>query len=301
MDSHCKPDFFLVGAPKCGTTALNDYLRRHPEIYIPNSKEFHFFGSDLKFQKPRNLNKEIYLSFFQNCGDAKRVGEASVMYLYSANAPKEIYDFNQDASIIIMVRNPIDVMYSHYSQKVFDLDEDIKDFAEALDAEGRRLAGNDIPEKTKMVDYLYYRKIVKFSEQVDRFYTTFGKDQVHVIVYDDFRSNPDQVYKEVLAFLKVDESFSTDFNTINANKTWHSKRYAELINSPPKILTVPFKRLIPLELRRRAVRKLRMMNAKYQPRDPMDQSLRETLKLEFREEIDRLGKLIERDLSIWHS
>jgi hypothetical protein len=106
-----KPDFFIVGAPKSGTTAMYFYLKQHPEIFMPERKELHFFGSD--FFAPhfvRDLKE--YLKFFEGADNKKRIGEASVWYLYSKRAAFEIKEFNPDADIIIMLRNPVDMMYS---------------------------------------------------------------------------------------------------------------------------------------------------------------------------------------------
>jgi hypothetical protein len=88
-----KPDFFIVGAPKCGTTAMQDYLSQHPEIYMSKARELHFFGSDLRFSYERPGEVE-YLSYFESATNEKRVGEASVWYLYSKQAAGEIKELN---------------------------------------------------------------------------------------------------------------------------------------------------------------------------------------------------------------
>jgi len=146
------PDFFIVGAPKCGTTAMSDYLRQHPEIYMPQRKEPHFFGSDLDAPYPYFIrDKEQYFSLFAEAKDEKRVGEASVWYLYSKRAAFEIKEFCPTASIIIMLRNPVDMIYSLHSQRLFTGNEDIPDFEEALEAEEDRKRGLRIPSRTYLV------------------------------------------------------------------------------------------------------------------------------------------------------
>src|SRR6266545_5937438 len=130
-----RPDFFIVGAPKCGTTALNDYLKDHPEIFISARKELHFFGSDLVFRGPRRITEQEYLSFFAPARHEKRLGEASVWYLYSQQAAAEIKAFSPAARIIIMLRNPVDMMYSLHSQRLYNGRETISDFAKALATE----------------------------------------------------------------------------------------------------------------------------------------------------------------------
>src|SRR5258706_10449866 len=107
------PDFFIVGAPKCGTTAMNDYLGQHPDIYMA-PKELHYFGADLKIKD--KISESAYLQYFKNAGNKKILGEASVWYLFSGTAAKEIKNFSPDAKILIMLRNPVEVVYSLHSQ-----------------------------------------------------------------------------------------------------------------------------------------------------------------------------------------
>jgi hypothetical protein len=109
-----KPNFFLVGAPKSGTTAMVQYLATHPDIFMAK-KEMHFFGGDLRFRAPfyrHNLNE--YLAEFQGCNGHCRVGEASVWYLLSSQAASEIYAFKPAANIIVMLREPVEMLYSLY-------------------------------------------------------------------------------------------------------------------------------------------------------------------------------------------
>ena len=137
-----KPDFFIVGAPKCGTTALCDYLNQHPQVYVSANKEPFYFGSDL----PGHLDwtQQNYLALFEPAGE-RTCGEASVWYLYSKSAAQEIRTFNPEARIIIMLRNPVEMAYAMHNQGLYNLTEDIEDFDEAVKATERRSQGLDIP------------------------------------------------------------------------------------------------------------------------------------------------------------
>src|ERR1051325_3379611 len=106
-----RPDFFIVGAPKCGTTAMNGYLRQHPQIFMPERKDITYFGTDLKFERSR-ISYDEYISLFQDANDALRIGESSVWYMYSKTAAEEIKSFSPSASIIVMLRNPVDMLYA---------------------------------------------------------------------------------------------------------------------------------------------------------------------------------------------
>ncbi len=158
-----KPNLFIVGAPKCGTTFLYHYLKSHPDIYFPEFKEPHFFGSDLiRKNNAYNLNLNQYHNLFKT--DKKIIGEASTFYIFSKNAAKEIYNFNPDAKIIIMLRDLVDLVYSMHSQFVFSGDEVIEDFKKALDIEHDRLNGRNIPNQTTVVNKLFYtNNILSFS------------------------------------------------------------------------------------------------------------------------------------------
>ena len=149
------PNLFIVGAPKSGTTFLYYYLKQHPDIYFPNFKEPHFFGSDLiRRNGAYNLSLDEYQDLFKT--DKKIIGEASTFYIFSKDAPEEIYNFNPKAKIIIMLRDLVDLVHSLHSQFVFSGDEVIEDFTQALELEDSRLSGNSIPNQTTVVNKLFY-------------------------------------------------------------------------------------------------------------------------------------------------
>jgi hypothetical protein len=229
-----KPDFFIVGAPKCGTTALDNYLSQHPEIFIPPIKEINFFGTDL-LKYPSPLTEEMYLSFFSKAKNEKKLGESTVWYIYSPGAASAIKAFNPMAKIIIMIRNPVDMLYSYYYQLVFNGDEVIEDFQAALDAEEERKKGLNIPDSPYKPERLFYREIVKYSEQVKRYIDIFGRENIHIIIFDDFKENVAREYKKVLRFLEVIENYQPQFKLINPNKKVRSKAFRNLLRNPPDI------------------------------------------------------------------
>src|SRR3979411_724122 len=104
------PDVFIVGAPRCGTTALYTYLKDHPEIFMSPIKEPEFF-TDFLGEGRRVRTEAEYLNCFGGVRDEKRIGEASVSYLASRTSARAIKGFSPLAMIIIMLRNPVDVMY----------------------------------------------------------------------------------------------------------------------------------------------------------------------------------------------
>ena len=143
------PNFFIVGAPKCGTTALFQYLSTHPDVFAPQRKEFNYFCDDLHFNNVAGLfhyrDTADYLSHFAGWEGQKRIGEASVWYLYSMRAAANIHRFSPDARIIVMIRNPAEMLHSLHSQLLENGDEDIVAFEAALSAEEDRKRGLRTP------------------------------------------------------------------------------------------------------------------------------------------------------------
>ncbi len=195
-----KPDFFIVGAPKCGTTAISDYLAQHPDVFLA-PKELHFFGSDLN---PVRLNEVEYLRLFESASRESRLGEASVWYFYSESVPAEIKNFSPDARIIMSLRNPVDMIYSLHSQLVYSMAEEIEDFERALHAEqqdGRTLR---LPVG---LESFTYAAAGKYCEHVKRYLDTFGPEKVCIVIFDDLKENTPRVYGAVCEFLAVRSAF----------------------------------------------------------------------------------------------
>jgi len=295
-----KPNFFVVGAPKCGTTAMSVYLKQHPEIFIPHAKEPHFFGSDLvSHQFHRYRDKEQYLSLFSAVRDEKRVGEASVWYLYSKQAAAEIKEFNSQAKIIIMLRDPVEMIYSMHSQSLYSYNEDIVNFEAALDAEEDRKKGLRIPERAWFVQALFYREIAKYTEQVKRYLNAFGWENVHIIIFDDFESDTAEVYRDTLRFLDVNPNFQTEFYVVNPNKRVWSEALLAFTKNPPPVARRLVRGLMPYQTRDRLLKSLRKHNTRYGPRKPVEAELSKRLREEFASEVEQLSELLGRDLTHW--
>lgn len=292
------PDFFIVGAFKCGTTAMYEYLRRHPQVFMPFHKEPLFFGDDLTRRYGRMTRAE-YLALFRDARPDQRVGEASAWYLYSRSAAREIHDFNPDAQIIVMLRNPVDVMHAQHSQLIFNQREDIADFGEALAAEPERRNGLRIPSGALRREALFYRHGVRFAEQLARYYDVFGRDRVHVIVFEDFRDRTAETYAGVLRFLGVDDTFRPDFAVQNPNRRARSAALQRAVFRPPGAVRrlVPWLRRLPLAHWLRDA--LVAANSVPEARQAMDPALRRRLTEELAPQVEELGRLIGRDLSSW--
>jgi Sulfotransferase domain len=291
-----KPDFFIVGAPRSGTTAMYEYLRRHPQVFMPEHKEPQHFGSDLTHLHDP-LTEADYLRLFRGAKPGQRVGEATTWYLYSRTAASEIHDFAPDAQIVIMLRNPVDMMYSLFQELSYYQGE-VYDFATALAVEPERRQGRKLGV-IRRPEVHFYREAASFASQVERYLDTFGRDRVKVIIFDDFVADPEAAYRDLLRFLGVDESFTTTFEPVNESKRPRNARLQDIVIRPPR----PLARLIPLARRLPLAHRLRLallsMNSRSIRRPPLDPELRRRLTEEFAPEVRRLGELIGRDLGAW--
>ena len=284
----CIPDFFIVGAPRCGTTALYTYLRDHPDIFMSQIKEPNFFADYLgKYRRVRTLPE--YLDCFTGVEGAKRIGEASVSYLASHTSAKVIREFSPLSSIIIMLRNPVDVMYSMYYLRRFSNLEDQPSFRAALDADAR---GRKVRELT-------YRERVRFATQVERYITVFGREKIHFIVYDDFKIDTKKVFQNTLRFLGVCSNSKEDFPRINGNRSARSRFLWRLVRHPPVALRRIILPLTSPRFRSAVGGRLLQLNTIEDPRPPMQFELENRLRKEFAPEIYRLSTLLDRDLTSW--
>jgi hypothetical protein len=297
-----KPNFFIVGAPKCGTTALYKYLQPHPNVFMPEIKEPHFFATDLGAY-PRIKTLEEYLALFAGTtAEHLQVGEASVYYLRSSAAIPGIREFNPDARIIAMFRNPVDMVYSLHSQLLYVSEENISDFEAAWRLQERRSRGFDLPPTIRSPLLVQYAQVGQFGTQTRRLLSCFPREQVKLILYDDFAASPQQVYDEVIAFLGIPHDRRTEFPRINENKGARVAWLRRLYRKPPPVLRAAvrsLKRAVGSDGISAAKKKLVALNTVRERRPPLPPGLRAELVATFHEEVALLARLMGRDLSHW--
>jgi hypothetical protein len=296
-----KPGFFIVGAPKCGTSSLINTLRWHKNIYVPLSFEPQYFCTD--FQSIADYTLESYLALFDNVTDKDlAVGEKSVIYLYSHVAAKNILEFDPSAKIIVMLRNPIDLVYSWHSQLYYSFLEEIEDFSTAWDIQEERQQGKHIPDRCPVPFALQYREIGLLGKYMQRLCDTVPANQLKIFFMEDFHADADAVYREALEFLDVPYSKRLDPRRLNSNKRhrshWLGKALAHDTRSLAsrifnKIDGLPVLRSFHLK------HKLHEWNKVEYKRPPLSPELRQMLADEFHADIQLLAELTGRDLSHW--
>jgi sulfotransferase family protein len=290
-----KPNFFIVGAPRCGTTAMYEYLRHHPQVFMPYRKEPVYFGSDLA-KRPPVLDEAGYLALFEPAGDAIAIGEATVWYLYSQTAPGEIKALAPNARIVIMLRNPIEMIHSLHRHWLWSASEDLADFGEAIAAEPDRAAGRRLPANVEQPIGLRYTWLGKYAPHVQRYLDEFGPERVLVLIYDDLADDGRGIGRQTLSFLGVDPDYDADFEVVNQNKRARSPRLQRLSRSKG------FLRLasrLPPRLFHLLWRGLQRANIRPEARSPIDPELRRRLAAEFAPDVADLGRLLGRDLGHW--
>jgi len=299
-----RPDFFIVGAPKCGTSSLADYLGGHPDIFMAR-KEMHFFGSDLRFAGHfyRRAERE-YLAEFAGWDGQRRVGEASVWYLFSEKAAAEIHAFNPSARIIIMLREPAEMMYSLYRYFRYDGNEPLRTFAAALEAEPERRAGRGSGRQTYFAQGLAYRAAARYAPQVRRYMQTFGRERVQVVLAEDLAADAAAVYRTTLKFLGVDSAHRRPhFGRVNSAQTVKSRALQTVLNDPAVRSTVLAVRpLLPdrvFKYFQHIGSVLQGLNSSVDRHRPLDPEQKAKLRGEFANDVAELGGLIGRDLSHW--
>ncbi|MDQ6966695.1 MAG: sulfotransferase domain-containing protein [Mariprofundaceae bacterium] len=209
-----KPDFFIAGAAKSGTTSLWVYLKQHPDIFMPVklvSKEpsyyCHGYGA---------IDHLDYCSIFRDAGPGQMAGEASTAYLTSPESPAWIKEDVPNAKIVIVLRNPVDRAYSLYRWMVNHGYESAYPFEKALSMESQRMneASFVTSNPQYFYNYLYFHSGL-YSEQVKRYQSAFPDAQLKIILFDDLKNKPDMVVKEVFAFLGVDDTFKPEIKVHN--------------------------------------------------------------------------------------
>jgi hypothetical protein len=265
---------------------------------MPEYKEPHYFNTDMT-SGGAIRNEEAYWDLFAAAKGKKCIGEGSVYYFSSKVAPGTIKDFSPTAKIIVMLRDPVEVMYALHAHQVTAWVEDEWDFETALSFEEDRQRGRRLPRGNQDPHKLFYRQTVNFALHLRRYRDVFGIENVHVIIYDDFKRNTADVFRQTCCFLGVNADIQIDFPVVWANPAFRSPALARLIQRPPGLLRGLGRILLPRPIRCHLVGSLWNWNRTRAPRSPMPAELRKRLTDELAPQVKELGALVGRDLSCW--
>lgn len=299
------PNFLVIGAAKSGTTALWQYLRQHPEVYVAGRKHvrhFSFPEENPTFAGPPPSGVNVpyavvddgqYERIFDDVVREKARGEASHSYLYQARAAREIHKYRSDMKLVAILRHPTDRAFSHYRQMVRDGREYIDDFEEALGREEERKAENFWPD-------FHYKSAGLYREQLERYFGLFERDLIRIYLYEDLKSGPLVMLADLFRFLGVNDTFEPVVDVrYNASGMPKNRILHGALQGIRGI-----KPLVEKRLPERYYRKLLEVGSRVHngnlKREKLDEEVRRrTTELYFRDDIERLQVLIGRDLSGW--
>lgn len=298
-----RPNTFILGAPKCGTTALSEYLREHPRAFVSQPKEPHYFCGDFDYYyAPGQRREDHYLRLFEGATDDHiAVGEASVWYLFSADAARNIAAFDPAARAIVMLRNPVELVPSLHSQLLYMLDEDEPDPVRAWELQEARARGERLPAAARVPAFLQYGEAARLGAQLRRVYEALPRERVLALVFDDLRADTGAVYRRALEFLGLPDDRRTDFPRVNENKVHRAEAVARFTQRPPAALVSVakgVKRVAGVE-RLGVLDRVRRGNRQVARRPATDPAFAAELRDHFRDDVGELGELIGRDLSAW--
>ena len=276
------PNFFIVGTPKSGTTSLFHYLQEHPEVFLPELKEPHFFSCpEVKntYYKTKIVDsKEEYLDLYQETESFKAVGDLSSSYLFNKESPKRIHQFNPHAKIIIVLRNPVDRALSHYLMDV-------------------NLGYINVPllevinnKDTFKQHYQEYIELGFYEQQIRAYTKQFPDSQIKVVLSDTLYANTAETLKDIYSFINVSTTFITDFETVHNSYTVpRFKALKSLVQSDG------LKKMIPSGLKSGLKSLIYKTNAE-KPKLEVEKNL---LREIYKKSIVETETLINQDLSSW--
>lgn len=310
------PNFFIVGAPKAGTTALYHYLDQHPEIYMSPIKEPNYFASEVR---PENLSETLqeqsrndqaalceylrgsmlekrfgalvtnwddYVELFRNVKGESAIGEASVTYLWSVTAAKNIRARISDARIVMVLRNPAERAYSQYLENLTN-SRIHNSLREQIQFSARSSGGPFQPMRPFLELGLYY-------EQVKRFLGQFPREKICILWYEHYQTNPKQAMTDIFRFLGVDPTFEPNTKERHLEPRVHRSfavsHFLKRYGIWQRLRTLSPRFLVP-QLRALAFRKRQSVKMTHEDRQLLIDY--------YKDDVKKLSGLLNRDLQHW--
>ena len=291
------PNLFIVGAAKSGTTSLHNYLHQHPDVFMCNPKEPHYLiNQEIGINRiPVGITNFIeYTDLFSKGEDKKYRGESSVMYLMYPEIviPKIKNQFSEDSKIIIMLRNPVERAYSGFQHvKRYNVKEDCIDFKSAWDiSEKRYFEQEDMTAASRYKELgLYYKQVKSYLEQLKN---------VHIIIYDDYKKDFQKEMNKVFDFLEIE---NTKINDVERHMVggwqWEDEKIKKLMMKK-NLLKSFLKIIFPFKSLRQKIRQ-QIQNRKTVKVKEVSSEDKKMLQDFYREDVQQLSKLLNRDLNHW--
>lgn len=295
MNTKLLPHFLIVGAPKCGTTALHYYLSQHPELNL-SPKEIHYFGKDLGYKVSRPSLEE-YQSYFKETG---LNGDGSVWYFYSDSIYEELKKLGISPKIIVLLRNPVEVAYALHSQNIVDANENILSFEDALGLEENRRKGKSHPPNVDPPRTVYYKETANFLPRIKKLQESIPQENIFIGLQKDLKNDTLGFLNKIESFLGVNHLTNYNLEKINENKIVKNQAVHQLIKKPSNFKIKLFRTVLPSKkLRSWLVNKVYSSNLEHTERTKLNESTEQVLKTYFKAMVKELDKIIEPDISDW--
>lgn len=293
--------FILVGAPKCGTTSLFHYLSEHPRLHVATPKEPLYWCDDFEPYRIVKTRSE-YDQVMSPPPSALAKGEGSTMYLLSQRALPAIREYRPDAKILLAIRNPVELFLSWHGWMLQALEEDQADPETAWRLQEERSQGRSLPATSQVPFFIQYREVCSLGQHVRRLLEVFPREQIHVVVFEEFIRSPREVYEGVLAFLGVPSDGRVEFPKMNERRAWRNAWAAKLYRRPPAPIRpiIELVRRTWLSLPAGVQQPFRSMFFSHKVDKPaISPQFREILVQEFAEDTKRLEELLNINLGSW--
>ena len=288
-----RPNLFILGAPKCGTTSLATWLGSHPQIYMSPTKEPHFFNTDDNHTVTPTL--ELYEQLFSSATSShKTIGDASVWYLFSDCAVPNIERYSPNARYVVCLRNPVEMAHSLHGQQIVNGNEHILEFEDAWRLNENRSKGQSVTHWCREPRHLDYGKTCSLGEQLERLLSRVDRDRISPWLLDDVRENPRREYQNVLRFLELEDDRRTEFPIHNTGKERRSRYFRKMILAAGR-----FKRHLGIYSGWGVLNSIDKMNLRNRPRAPLSPAMRRELQDYFHSDVEKLSRILNRDLSHW--
>lgn len=297
------PDFFVIGAPKSGTTSLAAYLADHPNVSFSKVKEPFFFSTDLHSSLDA-MTSEEYLSLFPVKTDKCLRGEASANYMFSVDAVPNILTVRPDAKFIAILRNPVDAAYAFYSEAVKNGREDARTFGEAWLLQDDRKRGLRIPKYCREPKGLLYQDIFSYGRLLERLFSIVPRERARIFIFDHFVANPANVYRQVLEFLNLPDDKRPSFPVQNPHLVYRSKRLFDAMRRPHpwmRTLLAPAKTVAGSHYIKAKAFLMQRVVAHPGTRPSLPPAFRRELVQIFKADLDHLTDLVDADIASWTS
>lgn len=289
-------DFWIIGAQKSGTTALFEYLGEHPDIFVPVTKEVHFFIRDELYEQ----GNRYFGPLFGDAPDQVILGAADVDLMFCSHHAHRVHAYNPEIQLLAVLRNPVDRAYSGYWFARRLGFEDAETFEEALSREEERKKGSYF-EQMKLT----YLSRGYYAEQLSQFLAVFDRDQLRVILTEDLRRDPEATLESTLQWLGLPPALdSIDYERrVNVAGVPRSMLLQKVLRSDESFLKGLLRSVLPhrarLFIRRHVINPMLAWNVEESSYPPMSDETRAKLEDHFAPHNEALADIIDRELDHW--